>query len=388
VTLKDLNPMALLPSLLLDDATQGSAEAQRRLEEYYARAMPSQPRHGLQVLDALHTKLTSLRPPEAWPPTLLVPPFVLPDALAEAYNAVRSIWERANGEVYQARLDFQDGVDKIKSAILALNGLGTRLYWDSVMAKAFEKAGIEWYGQFWRPQNIVDCVASLGLLPLLSQKRLIEGWLSLQQGSWQDMLLGGVSSAYYKQGLDQTAVNRVDRALRYAILLLTNPTTAQGAATTYACNVRRATLDALSQREEETRETVDRAEEAAGGAYAIESARFIDHSLISVLKLLMEKKEELLPSVMFRLAKNHQDKLLKLALKHRNEWAGRHEAFLTSGMTAEHRRDIDQLAQELDDNDQHLVDGLRLGIGKGRRGEHCHVRPALCLSTPCAIPSS
>jgi hypothetical protein len=375
VTLQDLSPMALLPSLLLDDATQGSAEAQRRLEEYYARAMPSQPRHGLQVLDALHTKLTALRPPEAWPPTLPVPPFVLPDAVAAAYNAVRSIWERANGEVYQARLDFQDGVAKIKSAILALDGLEARLYWDSVMAKAFDTAGIEWYGQFWRPQDIEECITSLRSLPPLSQERLREDWLSLQQGSWQDRLLGAVSSAYYKQGLDQTAVNRVDRALRYAILLLTNPTTAQGAAMTYARDVRSATLAALSEREGKTRETVDRAEEAAGGAYAIESTRFIDYSLISVLKLLMEKKKELLPSVMFHLDKKHQDELLTLALHHQNEWAGGHEEFLKEGIKA-HKTEIDRLAQELNDNDQHLVDGLRLGIGKGYGGERRNVRPA------------
>jgi hypothetical protein len=209
--------------------------------------------HGLQALKALRAGLTALGPAKAWPPTLLVPS----DAVAEAYNAVRTIWERANGEVYQARLDFQDGVDKIKSAILALNGLEARLYWDSVTAKAFDTAGIEWYGQCGQPQDIEKGIASLGLLPLLSQERLREGWLSLQKSSWQDMLFGGVSSAFSKDRLDPTAVNRLEKALRYAILLLTNPTTAQGAAMTYAGDVRRATLAALSQREGETRETVD-----------------------------------------------------------------------------------------------------------------------------------
>lgn len=131
----------------------------------------------------------------------------------------------------------------------------------------------------------------------------------------------------------------------------------------YACKVRETTLDALSNLEKETREHIVRAEEAAGGAYAIEKARFIDYSLISVLKRLMETKDDHLPSVMFRISKNHQDKLLKLALSKRNQWADGHEEFLTSGVK-DHRDEINEVAKGLNRNEKHLVDGLELGIGK------------------------
>ena len=357
VHLKDINTLILTPDTLheVNAGPRALRQAREDLDGYLSRAFPCQPRHLRPMVNSLRHVLQAAT--GAWDPLSGdLSKEGVPEAIQKDFRLLRTaiIDGRAAEAAGQGddrdflyRVHYAEALRSLKASILESSTTSSRLRLNYLLETVLASVDKDWYGEEW---SAIDWGCGYQMQDPRFENLtfdLLEG--TAPPASWIDALLAGVTAPLYSpRGVTQNAVLRVDKALRYALRLLTRD---EGGGEPEA--VRQAVVTALRHHEEEHTRQVN---ESRGDSNEdrVESSRHLRDIEMSVFRALVT--EGYLPAIVFRLSNTDIEGMLQRLIMGRAIWL---QGEKIQALTVDDVADINSLHVP-----DHYKQGLLLGIGK------------------------